>query len=190
MGLQNFLWYYHAAQLIQLLIIFSKLAHPDWAQIARPLFIHQISFSGAHPNLDLQSWPQRFLKPLFCETPSKLTHIWSPNDNPYLTFFTTPFFPPGMDIKPFIRWLNKVKYRIEHFINPTGPLTPTYCVSKLDMASWEQYRLRQISNFLYKWWSSEPDPLTLNNYELWCGQATEQMGGGDIRSIGHWLRQI
>lgn len=100
--------------------------------------------------------------------------------HPLSHIFRNPLFPPGMNIKAFSWWLNKGMYRIGHFIHPTGPLTRTYCISKLDMPPEEHYRLRQLRNFLHKLWSSTPNPLTLTEYELWCGQATEQRGGPSV----------
>lgn len=41
----------------------------------------------------------------------------------------------------------------------------------------EKFQFRQIFHFPHKLWSSKPDPLSITNYEFWCGQVMEQRGG-------------
>lgn len=81
-----------------------------------------------------------------------------------------------MDIKAFQWWLDKGLYRIGHFVNPAS-LNLAHCISKLDMPRTESFRYRQIANFLQSLRFSTSIPLSITDYERWCGQAMELRGG-------------
>lgn len=69
----------------------------------------------------------------------------------------------------------QILYR--HFINSSGPLSFSYCVSKLEMPLSEKFRFTQISHFLNSIWVTKPRPLIVTPYEQWCTKVLEIRGG-------------
>lgn len=63
-----------------------------------------------------------------------------------------------------------------------GPLSVSYCISKLEMPSTEKFRHSQISPFLHSIWNNKPDPPRITSYERWCSEIWDQRGGISIYS--------
>lgn len=117
LGLPNLLWYYQAAQLAHILIVYSRWEFPDWIHIERQVFPFTpwtISYDVKR-NSDPQYFPNRSHTCFslwdnlrhHSQLTSKLESL--------MHLFQNPVFPPRMEIKAFSWWLNKGLFRIGHF---------------------------------------------------------------------------
>lgn len=75
------------------------------------------------------------------------------------TYLHNPDSTPGLDIKAFKWWLDKGMYQIGHFFTPSGPISQSYGVQKLDLGA--------IQHFLHKIRDSKPTPPKITLYEQW-----------------------
>lgn len=149
-GLPDLWGYYQAAQLSQILMIFSKGPKPEW------LFMER--WATPLNTINFLLWCDSKQRPAIMaptlshsiSLSSKLfthTSIISPL-RPLSHIFHNIKFPPELNIQAFRWWTDKGLYRIGHFLTKTGPLTLSYCKHKLDMPNMEQFRFTQISHFL------------------------------------------
>lgn len=109
LALPNIWWYYQAAQLAQVSIVYLKGSKPDWLLIERQ--------AVPHHTIDYLLWSLPRLRPaILVPTLSHTLALWdrlqkhsalTSDFRPLAHLFRNPEFPPGQNILAFKWWLNK-----------------------------------------------------------------------------------